>query len=48
MPTDIVYGEQIGIRVALFNYWDADLEVISKFIKQSINIMSEILNTIAI
>ena len=27
MPTDSVKGEQLGIRIALFNYWNTALEV---------------------
>ena len=27
MPTDAVKGEQLGIRIALFNYWNTALEV---------------------
>ena len=27
MPDLVVFGEQIGIRIALFNYWQTDLEV---------------------
>ena len=27
MPTHAIKGEQLGVRVALFNYWDVDLEV---------------------
>ena len=27
-PSTAIKGEQIGIRIALFNYWDQDLEVI--------------------
>ncbi len=26
-PDNAVKGEQIGIRVALFNYWEQDMEV---------------------